>query len=63
MDRAKWSYLLATVAVLVTLLGCIASTGVFETGKDTYTIAETGGEISIPLGELQKSAYQRANGG
>jgi hypothetical protein len=33
---------------------------VFETGKDTYSIMETGGTIYVPLGELQESAYRKA---
>jgi len=47
---------------LSVLVGCAnSSSGVFETGKDTYTVVETGNYIHTPVGDLKKKAYQKAD--
>ena len=50
--------------IIITLLtlatGCAMSSGVFATGKDTYTVAVTGGS-GCPKATVMKKAYQEAN--
>jgi len=50
-----------TIAIIV--VGCDTnySTGVFPSGKDTYTVVVTGGTRHTQLGDLQKRAYKEAN--
>ncbi len=44
------------------LLGCVSSSGVFPSGKDTYTVVISSSEgASTDMGELAKRAYQEAN--
>ncbi len=48
--------------VVATISGCVTSSGVFSTGKDTFTIIETGGmTIATTMGTLKKRAYAEAN--
>lgn len=54
------SHTFLTLALLITV-GCASSSGVFETGKDTYTIVETGQTHYASLGSLKSTAYQKAN--
>jgi len=44
------------------LLGCASSSGVFPTGKDTYTVVvSTDGGVFTDMGKPAKEAYQQAN--
>ncbi|MGR3174435.1 MAG: hypothetical protein ACUZ8N_07530 [Candidatus Scalindua sp.] len=47
--------------VVATISGCVTSSGVFSTGKDTFTIIETGRTHPANLGTLKKRAYAEAN--
>lgn len=55
-------YILFAIAVII-ISGCGASTGVFSSGKDTFTIIESGspGFTYPTLGTLKKRAYTNAN--
>ncbi len=60
MNQLKKYFLFA---ILVTIIsGCATSSGVFSTGKDTFTIVETGGmTVLTTMGKLKKRAYAKAN--
>ncbi len=47
--------------VVATISGCATSSGVFSTGKDTFTIIETGMTNATSMGTLKKQAYTKAN--
>ncbi len=59
-EMMRWIISVCVVSMLLLVTGCMTSSGVFETGKDTYSIMETGATIYASMGELQKSAYQKA---
>jgi predicted small secreted protein len=54
----------AAIAMLVTctifLAACATSTGVFPSGKDTYSVVITGGVSFAVMGNLTKHAYEEA---
>ena len=47
--------------VVATISGCVTSSGVFSTGKDTFTIVETSITYPANMGTLKKGAYEKAN--
>jgi hypothetical protein len=62
MKSRTFFLLICFCLILAFIVGCAASsTGVFQSGKDTYTVVVTGGNGYARLGDLQKRAYQEAN--
>jgi hypothetical protein len=50
------------VACVLTLAGCASSSGVFQSGKDTYTVVVSQRGSWASMGDLTKQAYAEANG-
>lgn len=50
-----------TIAIIIVGCASTSSTGVFPSGKDTYTVVVSGSRFYEPVGPLQKMAYQEAN--
>lgn len=46
--------------MLVCLLGCATSSGVFPSGKDTHTVVISG-QGGTAMGDMMKRAYQEAS--
>lgn len=60
MKQIRKGVLLAIVVAIIS--GCATSSGVFSSGKDTFTVVETGGmTVLTTMGTLKKRAYTKAN--
>ena len=64
MNLRKFFLLLClclTIAIIIVGCATTSSTGVFSSGKDTYTVIVSSNSFNEDLGALHKMAYQEAN--